>query len=100
MNEGLKALEEFRKDNTWGVHLFSYSNLDIVEQALDQAEKNEKVLEILKKKRVNIGWLLISFKCYEQYQDALDNGWTIIKQVSSEPLTRTEFNLLKEWLEK
>lgn len=63
-------------------------------------KRNFEVLKVIKNKKVNIGWLLVSFKHYAEYQEALDNEWTIIKQVSSEPLTKSEFNLLKEWLEQ
>lgn len=76
MNEGLKALEEFRKDNTYGARLFSYSNLDIVESELKDKEKKDKALEIIKRTRLNVGAFMILCKgnhehtpntTYEQY---------------------------------
>ena len=74
-----------------------------VRQALDQAEKNDKVLEILKSKKVNIRY----------FESDLDWNGTIPESSrlkynkefgsdeeheNSYSLTETEFNLIKEWL--
>ena len=72
------------------------------EEMLFDSEENRKKLEILqliKDKKVNVGYLM-GYKDYSKYKEALDNKWTIIKQLSSCPLTETEFNLIKERLEK
>lgn len=58
-----------------------------IEQALGQAEKNEKVLKILKNKKVDIylSSICVNLEDYNHYY------WV-------EDLTETEFNLIKEWL--
>ena len=102
MNDGLKALEDFRRDNGYGAQLFSYSDLDIVEQELKRLEKLEsmysncviegakqkKALEIIKRESVDILALDESENLFMYNQ---------LKRNLSD-LTQEEFNLLKEVL--
>ena len=76
------------------------------EQSMENYVKNNcpsvgnklKALEIIKEKEVNVGNFKASLLLtYEQYQEALDNDWTIVKQISKTPLTQKEYNLLKEY---
>jgi len=72
--------------------------LDTIKQALLKSQEQEKVLEIIKKKRVNVYTEIILSYTYEEYLE-LD----IIKETSDKwKLTQKEFDLLKrycdEWL--
>ena len=69
---------------------------NIVYQALLKAREQDKMLEIIKEKNVNIGWFKAvlttkgdSYDCY-LYWVKLTVGQT--------PLTEEEFELLKRWL--
>ena len=98
MSKGLEALKEIEK--------FIEKNLSKTKDNesfnlgfdIGIIEKELKALEIIKTKKVNVGWLFVSFKNYAEYKDALDNEWTIVKQISLEPLTQEEYDLLKEVL--
>ena len=66
-----------------------YKNLNIVEQALLKAQEQEKVLEIIKKKRVNVNQLLLCWKV-EMYNSRCRKGYELSKE---------EFDLLKRWID-
>lgn len=70
----------------------------LIEQALDQAEKNEKVLEILKNKNVNIETL--SYYLRQNVSDDQVLHWYNNYGITEDNhvLLKTEFNLIKEWL--
>ena len=67
-----------------------------ISQALDQAEKNEKVLEILKNKRVNVRALIKVLKI--KYGDYKLEVYNMQNDTLDDDLDETEFNLIKEWL--
>lgn len=58
----------------------------IEEYKYDDLKKKEKVLEIIKKKKVNV-CLIDGFDTYEKYNQYFRN------------VTKAEFNLIREWLE-
>lgn len=60
------------------------------EQAIEIVEKREKALEIIKEKRVDVGWL-INCENIEQYNN-------VIGTATHKLLTKKEYNLLKEVL--
>jgi len=78
---------------------FDYKEKQLVAMPLEEYDKlmkQEKVLEIIKEKNVNIGWFKAvlttkgdSYDCY-LYWVKLTVGQT--------PLTEEEFELLKRWL--
>ena len=92
INKARESLKELRENGAvsfaYGTITFTYlafvQRADIIKQALDQAKKNEEMLNVLKKvcKGANIG----------KYEDLDEN--------EQKELTETEFNLIKEWLEK
>ena len=85
------------KDNKFDV----IDNYKINNKGIIDNETLEKfiALEIIKEKEVNVGNFKASLLLtYEQYQEALDNDWTIVKQISKTPLTQEEYDLLKEVL--
>ena len=94
---GLEALK--RVENFLG---YNYCSVDLPDE-LATIEKSLKALEIIKKKRVNIGTFIhltkILKKDYEQCK-ALNNTFGAnICETEKEFLTKEEFNLLKEVLE-
>lgn len=63
--------------------------LDTIEQTLLKSQEQEKVLDIIKKKRVNVNQLLLCWKA-EMYNSRCRKGYELSKE---------EFELLKEVLE-
>ena len=61
----------------------------IIETALKRNNKLEKALEIIKEKRVDVSYLVISEDLHD-YNEGLDRKWK---------LTQEEYELLKEELE-
>lgn len=61
-----------------------------IKQALLKAQELEKVLDIIKKKRVNVKQLLLCWKV-EMYNSRCRKGYELSKE---------EFDLLKRWVEK
>ena len=111
MNKGLEALKELRKYGNATVNYCSYLNeqCDIVEKELKEKEELEKdlkqvmsdyqelgsrcekefkALEIIKEKRVDIGWLIRSKNC-SKYNLGVGE---------SQALKKEEYDLLKEVL--
>lgn len=66
---------------------------EIVYQVLDQSEKNEKVLKVLRKV---MDLVSINFQPYEKDKDYRVWDGELYQSVK---LTETEYNLIKEWLE-
>ena len=79
-------------------------NYKIIEQALNEGGKAKEILEIIKKKNVQLRQFKDCLLYNETDEQALadynkhfgydDDGY------HSNELTQTEFNLIKEWLEK
>lgn len=61
----------------------------IIEQALIQKDKQAKILDILKKKEVDVGWL-------KNCKSLLDYNFNLIIDYQ---LTQEEFDKVKAWLE-
>jgi len=103
MSKGLDALEEnlelvsFNKNEDLSNYLTNYYII----------EKDLKVLEIIKKKRVNT-YNLSKYKTYLDYKLEWKINSDVFKitqdyksfELSVYLLTETEFNLIKEWLER
>ena len=94
---------EKKTGNTNPTVYLSRNNLLVIEQALIKAEKEHKILEIIKEKCVNVGTFIhltkILKKDYEQCK-ALNNTFGAnICDCECNFLTEEEFNLLKEVLE-
>ena len=91
--KGLEALKRTRwaLDNKGAV---TSVDLDAIEKALTEYEKQKQILEVLKNKQVNIRRAILLRK---NYQDYLENYGNIFEDVEPK-LTETEFNLIKEWL--
>jgi hypothetical protein len=83
LSEALKWLEKYKS-----TILF---NTTIVENALLKTQEQERVLEIVKEKEVNLG-MLKTCKTVEQY----NAGCRIFER---NELTQEEFDLLKKWSE-
>ena len=110
----IKKAKEIVKDLRTNYINFDDSDkkLATISQALDQAEKNDKVLEIIKRCDVNIQGLKKAIKSHYdfEYEDYL-RCWNIETDYNIQhnipdfkysffKLTEEEFNLIKEWLEK
>ena len=95
---GLEALEDIilylNASEQKGLYC---ENIETIQQALLNAEKEHKALEIIKKKSVWVGRLKSLFRKYNNNLDVLRlynaNMWVDYQ------LTKEEFNLLKEVLE-
>lgn len=72
-------------------------NLSIAISVLEQVDKLDKALEIIKKKKVNVG-MFINCCMNVDYQFYLDHHKVIMNGMSSEEFTEEEFNSLKEEL--
>ena len=91
-----EALEKLLDGYSKGIAGRSY--YDTIKQALLKAQEQEKVLEIIKEKRVNVEWF---------WNDFVDNGfgyhyylekWYKYQSTDKQKLTKEEFDLLKRWL--
>lgn len=92
MSKGLEALEELKKDLT-PMNFSRIEKLDrykVIEKALKDKEKELKALEIIKKKKVNVGDF-VRCKSVEDYNEYCCYG-------KEETLTQEEYDLLKEEL--
>ena len=103
MSKELEALSALRST----INLVDYQDsgqyydkmkwLNIIEQALIQKVKQTKILDILKKKVVNLDDLHSQIQLYEQ-----DNARALraynAGRLSKYQLTQEEYDLLKEWL--
>jgi len=78
----------------------AYKDLWLVVLYFLENEKKIEALSIIKEKKVNVGLFLIGYKAldYQNYEEHLELGFQIIKQVSEKPLTQEEYDLLKEVL--
>lgn len=92
MSKGLKALDDLRFD----VSMAQYINYLEANKECDIIEKELKVLEMLKKKKVNIFHIWV-FDDYEQYKAHYPFSEYNAKK---DMLTFEEFELLKEVLEE
>ena len=93
-SKALEYLEDIKKWVLDNIVLLDtdLTKFDTIEQALLKAQEQEKVLEIIKEKNVNIVILKVS-ENVEAYNVSIINypKWQ---------LTQEEFNLLKRWCEK
>jgi len=99
LKEIKKKLKEIKADLT--IELHNKKNaIEMYKQQYILREKQEKVLEIIKKKRVNVEWF---------WNDFVDNGfgyhyylekWYKYQSTDKQKLTEEEFDLLKRWLGK
>lgn len=91
MSKGLKALDDLRFD----VSMVQYINYLEANKECDIIEKEPKVLEMLKKKKVNLFHIWV-FDDYEEYKAHYP-----FSEYSAEEdmLTEEEFKFLKEVLE-
>ena len=94
-SETLEILDDFKNglvNKETGMIMFNQvwfkNQIDTIKQALLKAQENEKVLEIMKDKWVNVA-VLIHSKTVEEYNS---NAYTPYN------LTQEEFDLLKRWL--
>ena len=99
MSKELEALKRIRQETCSATYMLDFDK----NECCDIIEKSLKALEIIKKKRVNIGTFIhltkILKKDYEQCK-ALNNTFGAnICETEKEFLTKEEFNLLKEVLE-
>lgn len=67
---------------------------------MELIRKKLKAFGIIKKKKVNVGLFLVGYKelDYQKYKKHLELGFQIIEEISIQPLTQEEFDLLKEVL--
>lgn len=117
MTKELEALKDLREDAKHHLdHHIKYLNerLDIIENALKrletleeekqsfdrQLEKKLKVLEIIKKKEVNVFMLTwyFTYSSYDKYVNDFENVDYNMPVLSNEQLTQEEYDLLKEVL--
>ena len=79
--------------------IYEIGDLETVEKALDQAEKNDRVSKVLKDKKVDVA---VAMECetLEDYNDAMNSEeiWEFYR--NTRKLTKTEFDLIKEWLKR
>ena len=108
-SEALESLEHIKKDDfnmiiTTYPPITAYNGItkdemfNKIEQSLIKAQKMEKVLKILKEKRVNVDLFWNDFVdngfCYHCYLEK----WYKYQSTDSKQLTQEEFNLVKEML--
>jgi hypothetical protein len=86
--QALSLMEHYAKEFLKGNETMCIS-IDIAKSLI---KKDLEVLEIIKKKRVNVGLVAIC----ETYKDYC--RWFVEEHKGMQPLTETEFNLIKEWL--
>lgn len=67
-----------------------FQDIDAINKALDEGEEAKQVLEIIIKKKVNVGLVTIC----ETYKDYC--RLFVEEHKGMQPLTETEFNLIKE----
>ena len=91
-SEALKCLDKLAKqielDNPFNDKWLE--DIDIIKRALLKAQEQEKVLEIIKDKWVNVA-VLIHSKTVDEYNNNAHTPYN---------LTKEEFDTLKRWLEK
>jgi len=79
-----------------------YEMANNIKQTLLKAQENKKVLEIIKKKRVNVDELLDCIRLCNTDNEALEEYNHKVSLIWNDPndylLTKEEFDLLKRWL--
>ena len=81
MNKELEALKELWYGNK------SHENLETIEKALKEKEKQDEVLRIIREKGVNVGLLMVVDTFYD---------YRLCMTYKPLLLTKAEFDLLKE----
>ena len=80
-----------------------YEMANNIKQTLLKAQENKKVLEIIKKKRVNVDELLDCIRLCNTDNEALEEYNHKVSLIWNDPndylLTEEEFDLLKRWIE-
>lgn len=106
MSEGLDALNTLKVDLF--DHLLSETTINtlyqIIEKELKEGEKNKKVLEIIKEKGIDVGYLVNVFKWNNSPDTKQENKITdntimfLAPKIPGKILTEQELELLKEEL--
>ena len=107
-SETLEILDDFKNglvNKETGMIMFNQvwfkNQIDTIKQALLKAQENEKVLEIIKKKRIDIG-LLKHCEYHTEYNVEIAEHNDELKTYQDwwyrKELTKEEFDLLKRWL--
>lgn len=105
MNEILEALNclEGIEDVLWDddFHYQKHSKLlDTIKQALLEAQREHKTLEVIKKKPCNSGLCINYLKVNKQYPNMQDYEHYCMAIREYDRVNEDEFNLLKEWVLK
>ena len=87
------ALKDYEMERTLRVRLENI-NYELVREKQEN-NKKLKALEIIKEKKINVGYLLVMI---ELFGDKALNEYNKSAHKKTEELTQEEFNLLKEWL--
>ena len=99
--EGLKHIKKYYVPEPCTATTYNY--LEIIEQALLNAQEMEKVLNTIREKKVNVGnfyfMVLIMGKDYDFCKLNNNNAMYNICDTRKDFLTKEEFDLLKRWLE-
>jgi len=90
--KGLKHIKKYYVPEPCTATTYNY--LEIIEQSLIKAQENEKVLEVIKEKGVDVGYLK-TCKTLEEYNS---NCWNDEEDFNKK-LTEEEFDLLKRYFE-
>lgn len=116
-SEAMKELNEiieYITENKKVEYATILSDCEIIKDALLKSQEQDKVLEIIIKKNVDIFWLyhtleMVKFegvidgcKYYNNYYApncVIDNNLKTIRNENLAKLTKKEFDLLKRWLE-
>ena len=73
--------------------------LNIYQEIKIKLEKQDKILQIIKEKKVNVNNFIVADYSWRKYKEAVAKKYTIVKEISNKPLTKEEFELLKEYFE-
>jgi hypothetical protein len=86
----IELLKNIQEEYDWESAIFFKGDFETIKQDLERLEKLEKVVEIIKNKKVFIQYLLL---CIENVADPLNEYNSLNKPLT---LTQEEFDLLKE----
>ena len=103
--KALECLENYKKHSRiCGIGYDVYDKwFDTIKQALLKAQEQEKVLDVIKEKNVDIALLKECKNVHEYNIEVTSHNENLIKPLewwTRKHLTQEEFELLKRWLEK